>query len=538
MERVAGKSVYKGIVIGTIAVIKKENREIKPTKTTSPETEVQRVAKARKEVKELLGKLYQKAMDTVDKSAASIFEVHGMLLDDMQYITEINSTIMAEGVNAEYAVAKAGRKISEMFENMADEYMKARALDMKDITEQLIKSLNGEGENIFAKEESSIIVAEELSPSEILRMDKGKVLAFVSIHGSAYSHAAILAKGMGIPMLVGTPLCLDKLETGMEAVVDGFAGEFILKPTIKIREWAEVKMRVWLSEQEWMKSLKREENDTREGKKISICANISKIAEVDVALAEGVDGIGLFRSEFIYIGKSDFPTEEEQFQVYSHVLRRMEGKKVVIRTLDMGADKQADYFQLPQEENPALGLRGIRICLTRPDIFKTQLRALFRAGVYGNLSIMYPMITSPWEMEQIKDIVAGTGQELKVAGIPYKIPEQGIMIETPAAVMLSGELAELADFFSIGTNDLTQYTLALDRQNESLDLFYDPQHKAVLNMIQLVVRQAHKAGKQVGICGELAAATEFTEQFIEMGIDELSVVPSLVTALRKKVGEI
>ena len=413
--------------------------------------------------------------------------------------------------------------------------MKARAADVKDISDRLIKNLAGQEKMDLAALESSVIVAEDLSPSETVQMDKEKILAFVTVRGSANSHTSILARMMNIPALVGVPADLDKIETGMKAVVDGFEGMVVFDPSDEVMAAAEEKIKKEREKLELLKTLKGKENITLDGHRINIYANIGSVGDVGYVLENDGGGIGLFRSEFLYLGRENFPTEEEQFQAYRQVVQTMAGKKVIIRTLDIGADKQVDYFHLGKEENPALGYRAIRICLKQPDIFKTQLRALLRAAVFGNLSVMYPMITSVEEVKQIAVIVGEVKEELERAQVPCRLPEQGIMIETPAAVMISDELAELVDFFSIGTNDLIQYTLAADRQNEKLDDFFDPHHKAVLKMIQMVIENAHKCGKWAGICGELGADLELTETFVRMGVDELSVSPSMILKVRQEV---
>lgn len=445
--------------------------------------------------------------------------------------------ICTEMVNAEYAVAVTGDNFSQMFAEMDDDYMRARAADIKDISNRLIRNLSGAGETDLSSMEPSIVVAEDLSPSETVQMDKEKVLAFVTIHGSTNSHTAILARMMNIPALIGVPVDLDEIHTGMQAVVDGFKGEVVFEPSEEICIETKIRIKEEAEKLQLLQTLKGKENITLDGHEINIYANIGGVGDVGYALENDAGGIGLFRSEFLYLGRDSFPAEEEQFQAYKQVVQTMAGKKVIIRTLDIGADKQADYFQLGKEENPALGYRAIRICLKQPDIFKTQLRALLRAAMFGNLSIMYPMITSVEEVQKIYKIVEEVETELEEAGIPYRIPEQGIMIETPAAVMISDELAEVVDFFSIGTNDLTQYTLAIDRQNEKLDDFYNPHHKAILKMIRMVVENAHKYGKWAGICGELGADLELTEEFVRMGLDELSVSPSMILKLRKTVRE-
>ena len=430
-----------------------------------------------------------------------------------------------------------GDNFSEMFANMDDDYMKARAADVKDISDRLVRNLSGDKEVDLGNMEPAIIVAEDLSPSETIQMDREKVLAFVTIHGSTNSHTAILSRLMNIPSLVGTPLNLENIRNGMTAVVDGFEGTVIFEPDEKTCRQAKERIEEEQKKIRLLQYLKGKENETRDGRKISICANIGSVTDVESVLENDAGGIGLFRSEFLYLGRNDFPTEEEQFQAYRQVVQTMAGKKVIIRTLDIGADKQVDYLNLGKEDNPAMGYRAIRICLKQPEILKTQLRALFRAAVYGNLSVIYPMITSVEEVQRLLGIAEEVRDELANEKIPFRYPRQGIMVETPAAVMISDELAELADFLSIGTNDLSQYTLAIDRQNEKLYEFYNPHHKAVMRMIRIVTDNAHKHGKRVGICGELGADTELTEEFLRMGIDELSVAPSMVLELRKIVRE-
>ncbi|MBO5088089.1 MAG: phosphoenolpyruvate--protein phosphotransferase [Lachnospiraceae bacterium] len=537
MQCLEGKSVYKGIIMGPVAVLKKNDYQVKRRKIEYPEVEITRVEQAIKESQEQLQKLYDKAVVEVGETSAAIFEVHQMMLEDEDYLESIYNMIQTEQINAEFAVAMTGDNFAEMFSAMDDDYMRARAADIKDISERLVRNLSGQKDFDLSSSEPSIIVADDLSPSETVQMDKDKILAFVTVHGSTNSHTAILARMMNIPALIGVPLDLEHLENGVTAVVDGFQGKVIFDPDDDT--CAQVQQRI-KEEQEklnLLQDLKGKENVTLDGRKINIYANIGSVGDIGYVLENDAGGIGLFRSEFLYLGRNSFPTEEEQYQAYKQAAQMMAGKKVIIRTLDIGADKQVDYFNLGQEENPAMGYRAIRICLSQPDIFKTQLRALFRAAVYGNLSIMYPMITSVEEVEQIYSIVEEVKQELEEQGIQYQIPEQGVMIETPAAVMISDELAQVVDFFSIGTNDLTQYTLAIDRQNEKLDEFYNPHHKAILKMIQIVVDNAHAHGKWAGICGELGADTTLTEEFVRMGVDELSVAPSMVLKLRKIVRE-
>lgn len=537
MQSFQGKSVYKGIVMGPVVVLRKNDYQVKRTRIENAEAETGRVQDAVKRSQEQLQKLYDKALKEVGEASAAIFEVHQMMLEDEDYLEAIQNMIQTEMVNAEYAVAVTGDNFSQMFASMDDDYMKARAADIKDISERLVRNLSGQEEMDLSAIDPSVIVADDLSPSETVQMDKDKILAFVTVHGSTNSHTAILARMMNIPALIGVPLDLEELKNGTEAVVDGFSGQVTFEPDEATKEQTLKKVQEEKEKLALLQELKGKENVTLDGKKINIYANIGSVGDIGYVLENDAGGIGLFRSEFLYLGRNDFPTEEEQFQAYKQAVQTMAGKKVIIRTLDIGADKQVDYFNLGNEDNPAMGYRAIRICLKQPEIFKTQLRALFRASVYGNLSIMYPMITSVEEVKQIYAIVDEVETELKAQEIQYKIPEQGIMIETPAAVMVSDRLAELVDFFSIGTNDLTQYTLAIDRQNEKLDDFYNPHHEAILRMIQMVVDNAHKCGKWAGICGELGADLALTEEFVRMGVDELSVAPSMVLKLRKIVRE-
>ena len=537
MMKFTGKSVYKGIVMGPVAVLKNNDEVVKRKKIEDADEEIKRVEEAAAQAAEQLQKLYEKAVKEVGEASAAIFEVHQMMLEDDDYRDAIQNMIRTEMVNAEYATAVTGDNFAEMFSSMDDEYMRARAADIRDISNRLVRNLQGGMELDFAEMDPSIIIADDLSPSETVQMDKEKILAFVTVHGSTNSHTAILARMMNIPALIGVNMNLGEIQNGMRAIVDGFKGEVVFDPTEELCSETEVRIKEEKEKLQLLQTLKGKENVTLDGKKIHIYANIGSVGDVGYVLENDAGGIGLFRSEFLYLGRDDFPAEEEQFQAYKQVVQTMAGKKVIIRTLDIGADKQVDYFNLGKEDNPAMGYRAIRICLKQPDIFKTQLRALLRAAVFGNLSIMYPMITSVEEVKRIYEIVEEVKQELDTAQIPFKIPEQGIMIETPAAVMISDELAELVDFFSIGTNDLTQYTLAIDRQNEKLDDFYNPHHKAILRMIRMVVDNAHKAGKWAGICGELGADPSLTETFVRMGVDELSVAPSMVLKLRKTIRE-
>ena len=537
MQCFQGKSVYKGIAMGPVVVLKKNDYQVKRTRIEDAETEAARVDVALKASQEQLQKLYDKAVKEVGEASAAIFEVHQMMLEDEDYLEAIQNMIRTEQVNAEYAVAVTGDNFAEMFASMDDDYMKARSADIKDISERLVRNLSGQGDVDLSSIEPSVIVADDLSPSETVQMDKDKILAFVTVHGSTNSHTAILARMMNIPALIGVKMDLEELQTGMTAVVDGFGGKVTFEPDEELKAQTEARMQEEEEKLKLLQELKVKENITPDGRKINIYANIGSVGDIGYVMENDAGGIGLFRSEFLYLGRNDFPTEEEQFQAYKQAVQMMAGKKVIIRTLDIGADKQVDYFNLGNEDNPAMGYRAIRICLKQPEIFKTQLRALLRAAVYGNLSIMYPMITSTEEVKRIYEIVAEVEGELKAQEIQYKIPEQGIMIETPAAAIISDRLAEMVDFFSIGTNDLTQYTLAIDRQNEKLDEFYNPHHEALLRMIQMVVDNAHKCGKWAGICGELGADPTLTEQFVRMGLDELSVAPSMVLKLRKIVRE-
>ena len=537
MEKYIGKSVYKGITIGPVHVLKKRDHLVKRIHVDHVEKELERLEKAKEQAIGQLGELYEKAMQEVGEVNAAIFEVHQMMLEDDDYQDAIHNLIQNEEVNAEYAVAVTGDNFAEMFANMDDEYMQARSADVRDISNRLVRNLAGEEQMDWSKLEPSIIVADDLTPSETVQMDKNKILAFVTVHGSTNSHTAILARMMNIPALIGVPLELEKLHNGTIAVVDGKKGAFFLDPDENEIHLAEVQQLEEQEQKRLLENYKGRESVTKSGKKIHVFANIGSVSDVAYVLENDAEGIGLFRSEFLYLGRSGLPDENEQFNAYRQVLQMMAGKKVVIRTLDIGADKNVDYLGLGQEDNPAMGYRAIRICLEQPDIFKTQLRALLRAAKYGILAIMSPMIISVEEVKSIGEIVKEVARELDEEKVPYTIPEQGIMVETPAAVMMSEELAELVDFFSIGTNDLTQYTLAIDRQNSKLDRFYNPHHEAVLRMIQKTIDGAHKHGKWVGICGELGADTALTERFVQMGIDELSVAPSMVLPVRSKICE-
>ena len=537
MQYFQGKSVYKGIVMGPVAVLKKNDYQVKRARIEDSEAEVKRVKEAVEVSKKQLGRLYDKAVREVGEASAAIFEVHQMMLEDEDYLEAIQSMIRTEQVNAEYAVAVTGDNFAEMFASMDDDYMKARSADIKDISERLVRNLSGQGDVDLSSIEPSVIVADDLSPSETVQMDKDKILAFVTVHGSTNSHTAILARMMNIPALIGVPLELEKIHNGTRAIVDGREAVFYLDPEEEQLRQAEAAQQTEQRLRSLLADYKGRESVTKSGRKVNVYANIGSVSDVAYVLENDAEGIGLFRSEFLYLGRDSLPDETEQFNAYRQVLQMMAGKKVIIRTLDIGADKNVDYLGLGKEDNPAMGYRAIRICLEQPEIFKTQLRALLRAAKYGTLAIMYPMIISVEEVLDIQKIVAEVAKELEEEKIPYAIPEQGIMIETPAAVMMSEELAEHVDFFSIGTNDLTQYTLAIDRQNNRLDRFYNPHHEAVLRMIQMTVDGAHKHGKWVGICGELGADTTLTTRFVQMGIDELSVAPSMVLNVRSKICE-
>jgi len=537
MRKLLGRAVSQGIALGPVFVLKKDGWQVRKISITDADAELLRLEKAVEQTGFQLGELYEKTIKEAGETAAAIFEAHRMLLEDEAYLEAIRGMIRAEMVNAEYAVSVTGERFAEKLAGMEDDYMRAREADIRDVSNRLARSLSGREEIEIALTEPSVIVAEELSPGGMIRLDKKKILALVTVRGSAASHTSILARMMNIPALTGVPAELEKLHTGMTAVVDGFQGEVIFEPTEEICRRAEEKIRRERESGQLLEALWGEESLTLDGRRIHVCANISGVEDISAVLESGADGIGLFRSEFLYLGRNDFPTEEEQFQAYSLVLRAMEGKRVLIRTLDIGADKQADYFHLAKERNPALGYRAIRICLKQPEIFKTQIRALLRASVFGSLSILYPMITSVEEVQRIYKIVEEVRAELDREGISYGMPRQGIMIETPAAVMISDELAQLVDFFSIGTNDLTQYTLALDRQDERLEEFYNPRHRAVFRMIRMAVDNAHRYGKWGGICGELAGDTDLTEEFIRMGVDELSVAPPAVPKVRGAVRE-
>lgn len=532
-----GKSVFSGVAIGKISVYKKGQQQVKRKKITDADAEIMRFETAKTEAVKQLSGLYEKALREVGEANAAIFEVHQMMLEDDDYNDSIENMIRTQGINAEYAVASTADNFAQMFSAMDDDYMRERAADVKDISERVLSILNGAGSESAVSEEPAIIVAEDLAPSETVQLDKDMVLSFVTVRGSLNSHTAILARTMALPALVGTPLPLDDTVDGKLGIVDGSEGKIYVDPDEETLKRMKRRKEEEAERKELLQTLKGRENVTLDGKKVMLYANIGNIKDLATVLQNDAGGIGLFRSEFIYLEKDDYPTEEEQFQIYKQAAETMAGKRVIIRTLDIGADKQCDYFQMEHEENPALGYRAIRICLTRPEVFKTQLRALYRASAYGKIAIMYPMITSVLEVKRIQEIAALVRAELTEQGIEFGEPEQGIMIETPAAAIISDELAKEVDFFSIGTNDLTQYTLAIDRQNTKLDEFYDAHHPAVLRMIAMVVENAHKAGIWAGICGELGADQTLTREFLAMGVDELSVSPGSILPIRRIVLE-
>ena len=531
MKKYNGKSIFKGIAIGDILFYQKEKQQVKRQRVEDVAKEIERYQMASQKASEQLKQLYDKALQEVGEANAAVFEVHMMMLEDDDYVSSIVNMIETQEVNAEYAVAVTGDNFAELFSQMDDEYFKARAADVKDITERLISVLNEQDDKGALGDDPVIVVADDLAPSETVQMDKEKLLAFVTKYGSANSHTAILARTMNIPALID--IDIQPEWNGKLAIVDGKEGQLIIEPDeetlafYRRQQQEEQEARALLSE------LKGQEDITLDGKRIKLYANIAGVGDVANVLANDAAGIGLFRSEFLYLEAEDYPDEETQFLAYKRVAEMMAGKKVVVRTLDIGADKQVDYFKLDKEDNPAMGFRAIRICLERPEIFRTQLRALIRASAYGEIAIMYPMIISVEEVCRIREIVDSVKSELDEQGISYGNFEQGIMIETPAAVMMSEELAQHVDFFSIGTNDLTQYTLAIDRQNMKLDSFYDPHHPAILKMIQTTITNGHKGGCWVGICGEPGADTSLTETFLKIGVDELSVSPSFVLPIRR-----
>ena len=528
-----GKSVFGGIAIGPISLYHRQDHVVKRTKVEDTAAEISRFEAAREKAKEQLQALYEKAKKEVGETNAMIFEVHQMMLDDLDYVESVTNMISSQKINAEYAVATTGDNFANMFAAMDDEYMKARAADVKDISNRLIMVLSGYEAGAMTGEEPVILVADDLAPSETVQLDKSRVLSFVTRHGSTNSHTAILARTMNIPALIGVDYS-DDID-GKMGIVDGYKGRFLIDPSEEELEEYRKAQEQDREKQRLLQELKGKENVTLDGKKINLYANIGGVGDVASALQNDAGGIGLFRSEFLYLESETYPTEEEQFNAYRTVAENMAGKKVIIRTLDIGADKHVDYFGLDKEENPAMGYRAIRICLDRKDIFKTQLRAIYRASYYGTISVMFPMIISVEEVREAKAVVDEVKAELDAEGIPYGDVEIGIMIETPAAAMISDLLAKEVDFFSVGTNDLTQYTLAIDRQNPKLDRFYNPHHEAILRMLRMIVENGHAGGCWVGICGELGADTELTETFLQMGVDELSVSPSMILRVRDKI---
>ena len=537
MQKFMGKSASKGTAMGKIQVLNKHAGEIERTTVADAEAECKRVEAAIATGQEQLAALYEKAVEEVGEDSAAIFEVHQMLMEDEDFNDAIYNMIRTENVNAEYAVASTGDTFAEMFAAMEDEYFQARSADIKDISGRLVRILSGEDTDAADSDEPVIIVAEDLTPSETVAMDKSKILAFVTVGGSIQSHTAILARMMNIPALIAVNVNLDELKNGMVGIVEGNTGAFIYDPTPEDCVNAVNQIRKEDEMKQLLESMKGQENVTKSGRKINIYANIGGVGDCGYVLENDATGVGLFRSEFLYLGRDNFPTEEEQFNAYKSVAQTLGDRPVIIRTLDLGADKKVDYFNLGEEENPALGYRAIRICLTQPEIFKTQLRALLRAAIYGNIEIMYPMITAVWEVKKIKEIVAEVAAELDAEGIAYRVPAQGIMIETPAAVIMADDLAKEVDFFSVGTNDLTQYTLAADRQNNRLGQFADPHHPAIIRMLKMIIDAAHANGIWAGICGELGGDPELLPKFMEMGLDEVSVSPSSVLKLRKMVRE-
>ena len=536
MITLKGKSVFGGVAIGKISFYKRNETVIKREHVEDSDAEYQRFLDAKDEALGELSALYEKAVNDVGEANAMIFEVHQMMLEDLDYQESIENIIKTQKVNAEFAVATTADNFAKMFASMDDAYMQGRAADVKDVSERVLNILSGAGTGVVKTEEPVIIAADDLAPSETVQLDKDKVLAFATMYGSSNSHTAILARTMNIPAIIGIGDMMSPEYDGKMAVVDGFTGQIYIDPDEKTLADMREKQKEDLAEKALLEELKGKENVTKSGQKINIYANIGNVSDIGAVLKNDAGGIGLFRSEFLYLENETYPTEDQQFAVYKQVAESMAGKKVIIRTLDIGADKKVDYFNLDPEENPAMGYRAIRICLTRPEIFKTQLRALYRASVFGNISIMFPMIISVKEVQKIKEIIAEVKEELRKDGIPFRENvELGVMIETPASVIISRELAKEVDFFSVGTNDLTQYTLAIDRQNNKLDAFYDPHHPAILEMIRMAAESAHAEGKWIGICGELGADLELTETFLEMGLDELSVSPAMVLPLRKKV---
>ena len=538
MITLSGKSVFGGIAIGKIAFYKRNEIQIKRSRVEDTEQEVKRFEAAKEKAVSQLQELHDKALDDVGETNAMIFEIHQMMLEDLDYVESIVNIITSQEVNAEYAVATTADNFAAMFAAMDDAYMQGRAVDVKDVSERLIQVLSDQNSASMEMNEPVIIAADDLVPSETVQLDKEKVLSFITMYGSANSHTAILARTMNIPAVIGIGEDLKKEYDGKEAIVDGMEGVIYIDPDKETFTRMREKQKEDQERKTLLEQLKGKENITKSGQKVMVYANIGNLSDVGAVLKNDAGGIGLFRSEFLYLESETFPTEEEQFKVYKQVAENMAGKRVIIRTLDIGADKQVDYFGLDKEENPALGYRAIRICLTRQEIFKTQLRALYRASAYGQIAIMFPMIISVDEVKQIKKIIEEVKQELREEGIDFRENvELGVMIETPAAVMVSRDLAKEVDFFSVGTNDLTQYTLAIDRQNQKLEPFYDSHHPAVLSMIRMAAENAHAEGKWIGICGELGADLSLTETFLEMGIDELSVAPGMILPLRKRIRE-
>ena len=538
MITLEGKSVFGGVAIGKIQFYKRNEITIKRTRVEDVEAEVERFQNAKAKTLELLKGLYEKALEDVGEANAMIFEAHQLMLEDPDYVESIENIIRTQDVNAEYAIGATADNFVAIFEAMDDAYMQGRAADVRDVSERLLQALSSQNETVMVMDEPVIIAADDLVPSETVQLDKEKVLSFVTMYGSANSHTAILARTMNIPAVIGLGEALKEEYDGKVAIVDGVDGKVYIDPDEETMASMQKKQKKDQEQKELLNQLKGKENVTKSGQKVNVYANIGNLADVGAVLKNDVGGIGLFRSEFLYLESDTYPTEEQQFAVYKKVAETMAGKKVIIRTLDIGADKQVDYFKLDKEDNPALGYRAIRICLTRPEIFKTQLRALYRASAYGQISIMFPMIISVAEVKKIKEIVEEVKAELRTEGAAFREDvELGIMIETPAAVMVSRELAKEVDFFSVGTNDLTQYTLAIDRQNQKLEDFYDSHHPAVLAMIRMAAESAHAEGKWIGICGELGADVTLTETFLKMGIDELSVAPGMVLKVRQKIRE-
>lgn len=538
MITLEGKSVFGGVAIGKIQFYKRNEITIKRTRVEDVEAEVERFQNAKAKTLELLKGLYEKALEDVGEANAMIFEAHQLMLEDPDYVESIENIIRTQDVNAEYAIGATADNFASIFEAMDDAYMQGRAADVRDVSERLLQALSSQNETVMVMDEPVIIAADDLVPSETVQLDKEKVLSFVTMYGSANSHTAILARTMNIPAVIGLGEALKEEYDGKVAIVDGVDGKVYIDPDEETMASMQKKQKKDQEQKELLNQLKGKENVTKSGQKVNVYANIGNLADVGAVLKNDAGGIGLFRSEFLYLESDTYPTEEQQFAVYKKVAETMAGKKVIIRTLDIGADKQVDYFKLDKEDNPALGYRAIRICLTRPEIFKTQLRALYRASAYGQISIMFPMIISVAEVKKIKEIVEEVKAELRTEGAAFREDvELGIMIETPAAVMVSRELAKEVDFFSVGTNDLTQYTLAIDRQNQKLEDFYDSHHPAVLAMIRMAAESAHAEGKWIGICGELGADVTLTETFLNMGIDELSVAPGMVLKVRQKIRE-